>query len=490
VPALKQQRTLYWQPVHVIVPAIVGCMMLAASFLPWLNDPLGEVYSAWQLPLDIGWQLHYKLLNYGLLCTGCALYAFSVAYSRWLCCRAIRSGSAPLRGGMGGTSDPLCVSRWRMFICSLSNSMISVGVLCLFPVFLFLEQYVFVDVHDIDVLAQHTAQLLLIQQHLGYNVSSQLIPLQSFTLSSSTLLGRLEILVNQVSGGILLPCICALIALDYTHFFPLPPEITAASPKSEVAEKKRQDKKIAVLAVGLLLALVLFGRAPLAMECEYQAKEALLAGNYTVALQWLDAAHALNPELDQAPYYHRERGQAWYYLHPGDANDDSHVYLAFTYREQQDYLAAYQELLVVWHTQSQTAPAWLVAEMSITCEQLAEFTPQSHATTPVLQANLSSDALPWLQMLSQVDSSNAYSHYVMGRVDYAQHSYDACIVQMNSIVHQNYSLDVRSAAYTYIALSLMGQGNTVEARKALFEAVALDPYYHNNTAREELSGLH
>jgi hypothetical protein len=472
VLALEQQRTLYWQPVHVIVPAIVGCMMLGASFLPWLNDPLGEVYSAWHLPVDIGWQLQSGLLNYGLLCTCCALYAFFVAYSRWQCCR-----------------DPLCASRWRTFSRSLSNSMIFAGVFCLFPVFLFLEQYVFVDVHDMDVLAQHSVQLLLIQQHLGYNTASQLIPLQPFTVSSSTLLGRLEILVNQVSGGILLPCISALIALDYTHFFALPPEV-AVPPEWGVAKKRRQNKRIAVLVVGLLIALVAFGRAPLAMACEYQAKEALLAGNYTVALQWLDAARALNPELDQVPYYHRERGQAWYYLHPGGANDDSHVYLAFTYREQQDYLAAYQELLIVWHAQSQNAPAWLVAEMSTTYEQLAEVTRKDDATTSVLQANLSSDALPWLQMLSQIDSSNVYSYYIMGRIAYAQHSYDACIVQMSSIARPNYNLDVQSAAYTYIALSLMRQGNTAEARKVLFEAVTLDPFYHNNTAREELSGLH
>jgi hypothetical protein len=439
--------------------------MLAASFLPWLNDPLGEVYSAWHLPVDIGWQFQSGLLNYGLLCTGCALYAFFIAYSRWQRYR-----------------EPSCASRWRTFSRALSNSMVPAGLLCLFPVVLFLEQYLFVDVHDMDVLAQHTVQLLLIRQHLGYNVADQLIALQPFAVSSSTLLRRLEILVNQASGGIVLPCISSLIALDYTYFFALPSEV--------IAEKRRRNKQIAAFVAGLLIVLVIFGRAPLAMACEYQAKEALVAGNYTVALQWLDAARALNPALDQVPYYHRERGQAWYYLHPGDANDDSHVYLAATYREQQNYLDAYQELLAVWHVQPQNAPAWLIAEMSTTLEQLAEFTQKGNATTPVLQANLSSDALPWLQMLSQVDSANVYSHYVMGRIAYDQHSYDACIAQMNSIVHSNYSPDVRSAAYTYIALSLIGQGNSTEARKVLFEAVALDPYYHNNTAREELSGLH
>ncbi len=40
-----------------------------------------------------------------------------------------------------------------------------------------------------------------------------------------------------------------------------------------------------------------------------------------------------------------------------------------------------------------------------------------------------------------------------------------------------------------MALSDNGRGEYAEARDLLFKAVALDPSYRNNTAREALSGL-
>jgi Tfp pilus assembly protein PilF len=51
-------------------------------------------------------------------------------------------------------------------------------------------------------------------------------------------------------------------------------------------------------------------------------------------------------------------------------------------------------------------------------------------------------------------------------------------------------MDLQSSAYTYIALSQLQQGKTANARRLLLKAVELDPEYSNNTAREELSGLH
>ncbi len=67
----------------VIIPTVAGCIMIGASLLPWLNGPLGESYSAWQLPIDIGWQFRIAIINYGLLCLCCAIYAFVVAYAHW-----------------------------------------------------------------------------------------------------------------------------------------------------------------------------------------------------------------------------------------------------------------------------------------------------------------------------------------------------------------------------------------------------------------------
>src|SRR5579859_6478392 len=67
----------------VIMPLLAGCTMLSASLLPWLIDPLGKAFSAWQLPIDIGWQVRSGIFSYGLLCLCCGLYAFFIAYRTW-----------------------------------------------------------------------------------------------------------------------------------------------------------------------------------------------------------------------------------------------------------------------------------------------------------------------------------------------------------------------------------------------------------------------
>ena len=43
---------------QIIMPLMAASLMLSSSCLPWLNDPLGKWYSAWSLPVDIGWQFH------------------------------------------------------------------------------------------------------------------------------------------------------------------------------------------------------------------------------------------------------------------------------------------------------------------------------------------------------------------------------------------------------------------------------------------------
>src|SRR6266478_4293594 len=68
---------------NVIIPGVAGCIMACATVLPWLNDPLGEAYSAWELPINIGWQVYSSIFNYGLLCLCCAVLCFVIAYGRW-----------------------------------------------------------------------------------------------------------------------------------------------------------------------------------------------------------------------------------------------------------------------------------------------------------------------------------------------------------------------------------------------------------------------
>jgi tetratricopeptide (TPR) repeat protein len=198
----------------------------------------------------------------------------------------------------------------------------------------------------------------------------------------------------------------------------------------------------------------------------------------------------LNPALNQVAYYHIERGQALYFLRPDQQSDDSHAYHAFIYRQQRDYLDAYQELLAVWH--SQHTSSWVVSEMSITLERLAEYSRPSNmlpGTPPVARLDNDESALPWLQLLTQVDPNNVYGQYVVGRVQYDLHNFTMSITQMSIVIRLSPDANIQSSAYTYMALSDVGQGDYVNARQLLFKAVELDPNYHNNTAREELSGL-
>ena len=126
-PSLKathaqQSRALY----RAIMPSLAGGTMLGASLFPWLIDPLGKTFTAWQVPIDIGWQVRSNLFSYGLLCLCCALYAFFIAYLVWqeenrkgeiggqgrLGTRQglVRTGLAPIRlseiGILGKETDP------------------------------------------------------------------------------------------------------------------------------------------------------------------------------------------------------------------------------------------------------------------------------------------------------------------------------------------------------------------------------------------------
>lgn len=223
------------------------------------------------------------------------------------------------------------------------------------------------------------------------------------------------------------------------------------------------------------------------MCCEYAAKEALASGNYSEALSLLDAARMFSPELEQVAHYHSERGQAEYFLAPGQPTLDSQVYLATVYREQGDYLEAYQQLLGVWRLAS--TASWVVDEMDVTLEELTE---SLRPLRGISTKRVASDdaALPWLQILSKVDPSNVYGLYMMGRIQYDLHNYTACDNSMSLVRQRSTDAAIQSSAYTYSALCENGLGQYAAARQLLFKAVALDPNYHNNTAREELSGLH
>src|SRR5579859_3559452 len=312
--ALKAPLLARWKSlcrVQYIVPAAAGSLMLCASLLPWLNAPLNEAKLAWNLPVDIGWQFRIGIFNYGLLCLFCAGCSFAAAFVNWKMFRQHHY-----------------FSRWSGLA----------GWLCLLPVLLFLLQYLFADLVGIDQLAQHRIQMLLIQRHFGYAVSLPLIPVDPRAFSSSTFLMRLELLVDQLSIGPLLPIVSAWL-------------IIATQRRAPVGPAKKRRRSACFLGWLLALAFVIVcGRAPASVACEYQAKVALAQGNYAQTLQWLDRAVALNPQLDSMAYYHVQRGEALYYLQPGQLNDEIRFYLAASYLQEKDNLSAYRELFVVWQT--------------------------------------------------------------------------------------------------------------------------------------------
>ncbi len=446
---LKLQRFLPWFYTLNGTAIVAGCSLLCVSILPWLKDPLGTVYSAWQLPLYPGWPYQVPFLNYGLLCVLCALYTFIHAFIGW----------QPSR-------------RHNYFTYGYRMA----RLISIIPVMLFLFQYLCVNVSALALLARHERQMLFIQMYFGYKGDSQIIMLNPFILNISTLWKKLQLLLNCLSYGP--PSLCALAwFLPAYHHSTIP----------LVHSLKTARKHKLAIVWGIAILVVLFGRVPVGMACEYAAKEELASGNYNLALVLLNSAHLFNPQLEQVAYYHIEQGQAQYFLSSAQLTTDSRVYLAATSRAQGDYLDAYQQLLAVWYTYP-TAP-WLVDEMDSTLEHLIEARRPLRGSTP---NRISADegALPWLYVLLKVDPANSYALYVTGRIQYDLHNYQMCIVYMSALLRTNSKDNIRSSIYTYMALSEARSGNNVLARFLLFKAISLDPGYHNNTAREELSGLH
>lgn len=435
------------QPAGYVVPFITGCVMICASTLPWLRDPLGEVYTAWKLPVDLGWQFHTAFLNYGILCVGSASYTFSVAYANWK--------------------------------YGIAYSHIKAGIICLLPTILFLLQYLYTDLSAIAVLAQHKNQMLLLVKHFGYSTGSNLFPLKAFTIDISNVLGRFQLLVDQMQLGVLitLPGFWLLLNLKRSHH--------------PIAVKKQS--KYRWLAGGLLLLfLVIAGKAVGGDWCVKQAGDAINQGKYSDALQWLDTATYFNPSFKQVLFFHIERGQALYMMNPNQQTIDSQVYIASSLINQYDYQKAYQQMLPVWQTK--TIASWMTEELRSTLESMVESTSaaqiQHLPRTSEFIVKRDDTALPWLRSLLEVEPGNVYGQYMLGRIEYDLQEYALSKAQFAIVLHMGTDTNLQSSILTYMALSDAGMGNYIGERQLLLQAVQFDPDYRNNTAREELSGLH
>jgi len=392
-----------------------------------------------------------------LLCCCNALFSFWIALQAWKVWHTVEIEFVEIR-------RPL----------SLSVYCVTSGLLCLLLPTLFLTQYLYADMGSIAQLTNHEIQAQLIKAKLDYGSAAQFLPIETISFDPITQRGRLALLLDQIGVGSFLPLAAALLLLISRHFFPLPVQARPAR------------KQWAIMGSSGLILVVLLGRAPAAIVCNYQAQRLLAQGGYTQALKWLDWAGKLNPSLEQLPSYHIERGHAWYFLHSGQPTTESQVYLAAFYRQHNDLLASYQQLLAV--QQHASVAQWILDEFSVTLERLAEM-PHPLNGAPRLRVNREVSSLSWLYQLAQADRHNVYAHYMIGRIAYDLQDYGQCEVHMLTVLNIGQEDSVKSSAYTYLGLSRLGQGDLVAGRQDLFKAEELDPTYRNNTAREELSGL-
>jgi hypothetical protein len=460
-PGQDKIRALY----RVIMPGVAGSIMFIASLLPWLLYPTGKRFTAWQQPVDLGWQLRSPLFNYGLLCLGCACLAFFIAFLTWQrLSRADRNVKILDRGSSYPSAK--CAG--------------TVAFLCLLPSLLFLLQYLFIDMQSIAALTRGELQLLLIKTHLGYGVADQFVPIQSLAFHPLDFTERLGLLLDHVNIGLFLPLVSTAILFS---------ESILQSKRIAIADNEKHRKhplRFLLITVASFLAITTLGRGPAAILCTYQAEHLLSTGDYNAVLQWLDIAHVLNPSLDQLATYHIERGQAEYFLHPQQQDVESRAYLAAYYRQQNDLLSSYQELMEA--RQHYPSPQWLTDELGLSIERLAELsTPLKGQRMDLL--NNDTPALSWLYQLEQIDPTNVYAHYTLGRILYDVHDYSDCESEMRSLLALNTLNDVQSSAYTYMAFSEIGLKKPIVAREYLFRAQNLDPEYRNNTARQSISGL-
>jgi hypothetical protein len=439
--SLHQQKLLF-------LPLVAGAMMIWASISPWLQDPLGSLTTAWQLPVDPGWQIQAPALTYGLLCAASAIGCWFLVIARYL----------PFVNRLG-----LPQLRYKALIC-------------LVPALLFSGQMLCCDFARITHMAQHEQQALLIHRLFLYSTVDQLILLRPFVLHVSTFWGRLQILIDQLDYGFLFPLLAFCLLAIWENF---------GSRTTGLRSKK--SAFLLPLSIILLPGLI-FARASIGAVYEKQAQSALSAGAYEQALSLLDTARFFLPTLNDAAFYHLERGQALYYLSPQQRTTlESRAYLAASYRALRDFPDAFQQDYALWVDFPSTP--WIVDELSGTLEVWIES--QQPLKLGAGQTLDNAEAsLPWIQMLERVDSTNVYGWYLEGRIYYMSHAYSACISLLSRIPRLSQEAAILSSVYTYLALSEMALGDPVTGRAWLFHAIALDAGYRNNTARETLSGLH
>jgi hypothetical protein len=462
IPPLRQ----HWPGYRCLFPGLAGVIMITTGLLPWYNDPTGSRLTAWQLPIELGWQLHVGVLNYGVLCTACALYAFYLARQAWLVMQNAQS------------DDPPTLLRTPRLAFARHQTI--AALLCLIPPLLYSYQFLCADIATIAHITHVVNQLQLTQSHFGYAGSPHFIQIQPFLFNPLHFSGRWALLVDRVSYGFFLPLISLLILLASRKLYPHRRLALTTLHMGWWRQRRR-------LLIGLTLGtIILFGRAPAALLCVGQAEHLLASGSYADVIHWLDAARILNPTLDLLPDYHQLRGQAAYYTAPHQLDAEGHIYLASYYRAKYDTLSSYQEVLTAWHMSPQTA--WLKDELFLSLAQLIESTKPVQGIV-ARQVTTNVPAIRWINEIIGLDPHNFYAHYMLGRINCDLHAYQDCKTQMQRVLQLNQSNEIRSSAYGYMAFSEFGLGNNVAAREDLYSAQRYDNAYRNNPVRQRMSGM-
>ncbi|WP_376796159.1 tol-pal system YbgF family protein [Thermogemmatispora sp.] len=443
---------------------LLACvLMLGASSLPWLADPLHGCLSPWETPLMPGW-FWAAPGTAGAIMTSVGAGSFVVA----LVCLGCALGPAPsLERGLW---------RWRL----------AAGC-CLLPLCLFALHFVVVDSEQSDLLAYHKLEAQLILRHLGYNLPRDWLPITApFALDTTTLDWRLVLLVDQLRPGAVLP----LVGLSL-WFQPAGRRVGTGCRTAPLALRKLG---LTALSSGCLLLMII---VPL---CSWfsteQARQALAVGDYRQALGWIETARWLAPGMANSVTYEEELGEALFAGESPWQAETVNFALARSFLRQRAYLHAYQLLFPDWlaHRLRQNDPfeTRLTVALSEALEGLIEAAwPASLLSGDSgARSQRLSVAQHWLMLLAQINPRSLYAHYLLARAYYDLHNYQGCLAEMGSVLTLSSDNDLRSSAYTYLGLSEIALGRTVQGRETLLMAVALDPDYHNNTAREALSGLH
>ena len=243
-----------------------------------------------------------------------------------------------------------------------------------------------------------------------------------------------------------------------------------ASGASRLADRVRRarmpGKVLTALAV-LLMAGVL-GRGVAASYLAGQGAADTRAGNYQAAGATLANAHRLDPLLTSSAAYNMALGQ---------------VQLAAGSRGQPLALLA------------DAAARGAVGNIRGQVTELRQALAREPANPVLLQqldqasqflAVTDRDPGP-VQLLT--DPSVA-DEYTQGRVLYTVGDYSAALQSFRQVLTMTTDANVTSSALTYIALSEMKLGQTIQARRDLLRAVSVDAGYYNTLARSVLAGLY